>query len=170
MEPSPWQKFVNLLSGGNSIEDRYYKSMRQLQNGYVDANPEFVKMGLSFGDTPATASLAAKKILPGMNAVTGAAPTFMDKMLGYEGANGAVDGWGGMALGAASGIGQSLMGMKQLGLMEDQLEENKRQFDINYAMQKKSFNNQLEDRQRARVAANPGAYESVSDYMKKYGA
>ena len=108
--------------------------------------------------------------LPGMNATTGLPPTFMDKMLGYEGANGAVGGWGGMALGAASGIGQSLMSMKQYGLMEDQLKENKRQFDINYAMQKKSFNNQLEDRQRARVAANAGAYESVSDYMKKYGA
>ena len=109
-------------------------------------------------------------ILPGMNAVTGKAPTFMDKMLGYEGANGAVGGWGGMALGAASGIGQSMMGMKQLGLMEDQLKEQKRQFDINYAMQKKSFNSQVEDRQRARVASNAGAYESVSDYMKKYGA
>ena len=54
--------------------------------------------------------------------------------------------------------------------MEDQLKESKRQFDINYGMQKKAFNNQLEDRQRARVASNAGAYESVADYMKKYGA
>ena len=108
--------------------------------------------------------------LPGMNATTGLPPTFMDKMLGYEGANGAVGGWGGLALGAASGIGQSLMSMKQYGLMEDQLKEQKRQFDINYGMQRKSFNNQLEDRQRARVASNAGAYQSVGDYMKKYGA
>lgn len=96
--------------------------------------------------------------------------SFMDGLLGYEGKNGYVPGWGGMALSAASGIGQSLMAMKQYGLMEDQLKEQKRQFDINYAMQKKSFNSQVEDRQRARVASNPGAYESVSDYMKKYGA
>ena len=177
MTTSPWQTFTNLLSGGETPENRYYKQIRELQNGYVGANPEFLKMGLSFGDIPVNSSLlqneaaeAAKKILPGMNATTGLPPTFMDKMLGYEGANGAVGGWGGMALGAASGIGQSLMSMKQYGLMEDQLKENKRQFDINYAMQRKSFNNQLEDRQRARVAANAGAYESVSDYMKKYGA
>ena len=96
--------------------------------------------------------------------------SFMKSLLGYEGKNGYVPGWGGMALDAASGIGQAMMSMKQYGLMEDQLKESKRQFDINYGMQKKAFNNQLEDRQRARVAANPGAYESVSDYMKKYGA
>ena len=97
-------------------------------------------------------------------------PSFMQGVLGYEGKNGYVPGWGGMALGAASGIGQAMMSMKQYGLMEDQLKESKRQFDINYGMQKKAFNNQLEDRQRARVASNAGAYESVSDYMKKYGA
>ena len=97
-------------------------------------------------------------------------PSFMGGLLGYEGKNGYVPGWGGMALSAASGIGQSLMSMKQYGLMKDQLKEQKRQFDINYAMQKKAFNSQVEDRQRARVASNPGAYESVTDYMKKYGA
>ena len=96
--------------------------------------------------------------------------SFMEGLLGYEGKNGYVPGWGGMALGAASGIGQAMMSMKQYGLMEDQLKESKRQFDINYGMQKKAFNNQLEDRQRARVASNAGAYESVADYMKKYGA
>lgn len=96
--------------------------------------------------------------------------SFMDGLLGYEGKNGYVPGWGGMALGAASGIGQSLMAMKQYGLAEDQLKEQKRQFDINYGMQKKSFNSQLEDRQRARVASNAGAYQSVGDYMNKYGA
>lgn len=106
----------------------------------------------------------------GLNLPGASKPTFMQGALGYEGANGYVPGWGGMALGAASGIGQSLMAMKQFGLAEDQLKEGKRQFDINYGMQKKSFNSQLEDRQRARVAANPGAYQSVGEVMNKYGA
>lgn len=137
--------------------------------GYLQDLPAEARNGIDLSGGLFTGEGAAdiSKIFPGSN---GAAPSFMGKMLGYEGANGYVPGWGGMALSAASGIGQSLMSMKQYGLMEDQLKEQKRQFDINYAMQKKSFNSQVEDRQRARVASNPGAYESVSDYMKKYGA
>ena len=61
------------------------------------------------------------------------------------------------------------MGMKQYGLAEDALKEQKRQFNINYEAQRKMTNSQLADRQRARVASNPNAYESVADYMKKWG-
>lgn len=139
---------------------------------YLQDLPAEARNGIDLSGGLFTGEGAAdiSKILPGLNGAGGAPTSFMDKLLGYEGKNGYVPGWGGMALGAASGIGQSLMAMKQYGLMEDQLKEQKRQFDINYAMQKKSFNSQVEDRQRARVASNPGAYESVSDYMKKYGA
>ena len=144
------------------------------------ASPTSASFGSTAYSTPAPAEWQEQIVnSPGFNPVGSGGVTipgatnqrsFMEGLLGYEGNNGYVPGWGGMALGAASGIGQSMMGMKQLGLMEDQLKEQKRQFDINYAMQKKSFNSQVEDRQRARVAANPGAYESVGDYMKKYGA
>lgn len=138
---------------------------------YLQDLPAEARNGIDLSGLTTGASAAdLSKVFPGFNGAGGAAPSFMGKMLGYEGANGYVPGWGGMALSAASGIGQSLMSMKQYGLMEDQLKEQKRQFDINYAMQKKAFNSQVEDRQRARVASNPGAYESVSDYMKKYGA
>lgn len=138
---------------------------------YLQDLPAEVRNGVDLSGLTTGASAAdLSKVFPNFNGTGGAPTSFMDKMLGYEGKNGYVPGWGGMALSAASGIGQSLMAMKQYGLMEDQLKEQKRQFDINYGMQRKSFNNQLEDRQRARVASNPGAYESVSDYMKKYGA
>ena len=139
---------------------------------YLQDLPAEVRNGidLSGGLTTGASAADISKIFPGLNGAGGASTSFLDKMMGYEGKNGYVPGWGGMALSAASGIGQSLMSMKQYGLMEDQLKESKRQFDINYGMQRKSFNNQLEDRQRARVASNPGAYESVVDHMKKYGA
>ena len=55
--------------------------------------------------------------------------------------------------------------MKQYGLAKKTLEENKRQFQMNYDAQKQSTNTRLEDRQRARVASNSGAYQSVGDYM-----
>ena len=90
-------------------------------------------------------------------------PSFLDGMLGTKGA----PGWGGMALGAASGLANAFLGMKQYGIARDTLAENKKQFGLNYDAQKRTTNASLEDRQRARVASNPGAYQSVSDYMQQ---
>jgi hypothetical protein len=78
-------------------------------------------------------------------------------------------GWGGAALGLAQGLGNAWMGMKQYGLAKDQLAQSKKQFELNYGAQQKTTNAALEDRQKARVASNPGAYQSVGDYMKKNG-
>ena len=79
------------------------------------------------------------------------------------------DGWGGMAVGAAGALGSAFMGMQQYGLMKKQLAEGKRQFNLNYDAQKRTTNAALEDRQRARLASNPGAYESLSGYMDRNG-
>lgn len=79
------------------------------------------------------------------------------------------NGWGGMALGAIQGLGSAYMGMKQYGLAKDAFNENKRQFQMNYDAQKTTTNSALEDRQRARVASNSGAYESVGNYMDRNG-
>jgi hypothetical protein len=78
-------------------------------------------------------------------------------------------GWGGIGLGAVQGLSNAFMGMQQYNLAKQQLEEGKRQYDQNYSAQRSTTNAQLEDRQRARVAANPGAYQSVGDYMNQYG-
>ena len=78
-------------------------------------------------------------------------------------------GWAPTALGALQGLGSAYLGMKQYGLAKDEFEESKRQFELNYGAQKKLTNSRLEDRQRARVASNPGAYESVGSYMQKNG-
>ena len=79
------------------------------------------------------------------------------------------DGWGGLALGAASSLLNGWMGMQQYGLAKKQLSEGKRQFDMNWDAQKATTNSALEDRQRARVASNPGAYESIDSYMNRNG-
>lgn len=90
---------------------------------------------------------------------------FLGKKLG-DGTQ--LQGWGGMAIGAAQGLANAYMGMKQYGLAKDTFNENKRQFELNFNSQKKLTNSRLEDRQRARVASNPG-YQSVDEYMKKNG-
>ena len=79
------------------------------------------------------------------------------------------DGWGGLALGGAQALGGAYLGMKQYGIARDTLENNKRQFELNYAANRANTNTQLEDRQRARVASNPNAYQSVGDYMNQNG-
>lgn len=79
------------------------------------------------------------------------------------------DGWGNLALNAAGGLASTFLGMKQYGLAKQTLAENKRQFQLNYDAQKKTTNTRLEDRQRARVASNAGAYQSVGDYMATNG-
>lgn len=77
-------------------------------------------------------------------------------------------GWGGLALGAAQGAAGLYMGMKQYGLMKDQLATQKSQFERQYDAQRTTTNARMEDRQRARVnSSTPGAYESVSSYMDR---
>lgn len=120
-------------------------------------------MGLvpSTGDLYSANGLAAfsPDIGPNLNRGLGAGTgSIFDSMLGPN-------GWGGLALGAAGGLMQGFLGMKQYGLAKKTLEENKRQFQMNYDAQKQSTNTRLEDRQRARVASNSGAYQSVGDYM-----
>lgn len=91
-------------------------------------------------------------------------------IFGSTAANGVkTQGWGGTALGVANGISNAWMGMQQYGLAKDQLAQSKKQFELNYGAQQKTTNAALSDRQAARVASNPGAYQSVADYMKTNG-
>ena len=97
-------------------------------------------------------------------------PSFMQGLLGSRDANGMqTPGWGGMALGAFQGLANTYLGMQQYGLAKDTLKANKEQFAKNYEAQKLTTNAALEDRQRARVASNAGAYQSVGDYMAQNG-
>lgn len=78
-------------------------------------------------------------------------------------------GWGGLALGAAGGAANLFMGMQQYGMAKDALSQAKDQFNKNYAAQQTTTNSALSDRQNARNAANPGAYQSTADYMAQNG-
>ena len=126
-----------------------------------------------WGNAPsAVPGLDGLKGITSFNGAPGATtpftPTAMQELLGYKGADGMqTTGYGGLALGAASGAVNAFMGMKQYGLAKDSLENSKMQFEKNYAAQKTTTNSHLEDRQVARVASNAGAYQSVGDYMKK---
>lgn len=66
-----------------------------------------------------------------------------------------------------SGLAGAYLGWQQFNLAKDQLAQNKKIFNLNFANQAQSVNTQLEDRQKARVAAGGSAYESVGSYMEK---
>lgn len=100
----------------------------------------------------------------------GAPGGFLDNFLSKTDSNGVTaQGWGMPALGVANGLLNAFMGMKQYGIAKDTLAEGKRQFQLNYDAQRTTTNSALEDRQRARVASNPGAYQSVGEYMATNG-
>lgn len=132
-----------------------------------------------FGIRPGNASIATPLLtnagdpLNTANGVGGNAITNYLRDLGFLATtdkNGMkTEGWGGLALGAAQGIGSLYMGMQQYNLAKEALANSKAQFERNFAAQRQTTNAALEDRQRARVASNAGAYQSVSDYMSQNG-
>ena len=108
----------------------------------------------------------------GTGSLAGGRPDFLswDGLMGGTNVDGTKsNGWGSAALGLIQGLGSTYMGMKQYGLAKEQLQFSKDSFNKNYAAQAQMTNASMEDRQRARVASNAGAYQSVGDYMAKNG-
>lgn len=68
----------------------------------------------------------------------------------------------GAAANAYNAYNSVKLGKQQFALQKDA-------WNKQYAAQKNTTNAALADRQAARVASNPGAYQSVDSYMKKYG-
>lgn len=100
---------------------------------------------------------------------TGGSPWYSGFLSSKDADGATTQGWGTPALGAASGLFNAWMGMKQYGLAKQQLAAGKQQFALNYDAQRTTTNAELADRQAARVASNPGAYTSVGDYMATNG-
>jgi hypothetical protein len=94
-------------------------------------------------------------------------PTFWDKMFGYQ--KGDVQ-YGAMAPGLLQGAGsiaQSILGWGQLGEAKRQNAFTQDNWQKQYDNQTTLTNASQRDRQSARVAAAPGAYQSVGEYMQQ---
>lgn len=137
----------------------------QLGGTFGDGSVDPQNLLGSYSGTAASTSTAAAETPSAGGFLSGLWDSMFDKKVGDT----TTQGWLSPALGVAQGLGNAYMGMKQFGLAEDALKEQQRQFNMNYQAQRNMTNSMLEDRQRSRVAANPGAYQSVGDYMQKYG-
>lgn len=86
---------------------------------------------------------------------------------GGKDANGnAFNGWGGLAFGAAQGIANWMGARDTYALQKKSVDASIANANENMRINKSRLNDDLESRQIARVASNPGAYQSVGDYMK----
>lgn len=132
--------------------------------------PEMYSLGGNAGDAGLKAPSSA--LLPQWGAPAAASGSWWDSFkTNTKDAFGTSQnpGWATAAFGAGQGLLNGWLGMQQYGLAKDKLAEGKRQFELNYNAQRSMTNADLEDRQRARVASNANAYESVGSYMDKHG-
>ena len=91
-------------------------------------------------------------------------PGFADKLRDVNSKYGSTITGG---LEAAAGLWGAFNGMQQNKLVKQQMATSLDQWNKNYANQVASYNTRLEDRQNARLGANPNAYESTDSYMAK---
>lgn len=135
--------------------------------------PDFQSVG-NPNDTPAfnVPSLnwggLSSPVASGLAPNSGTPSNWQSKWLGGTNENGTTNaGIIPTGINALTGLTSAYLGWKQMNLAQDQLQQNKKIFNLNFQQQANTVNRDLEDRQRARVASNPGAYESVGDYMNK---
>lgn len=146
-----------------------YASSSYAPADYSLGNANIPQPGLQLGSasiaTPGLTNAGGSSI-PSVNAPG----SIWDSFLQQRNADGTTSGGYGQAgLGMLQGLGGLYLGMQQYNLAKEALANSKEQFNRNFAVQKGLTNSQLEDRQRARVASNPGAYQSVGDYMAQNG-
>lgn len=85
---------------------------------------------------------------------------------GKDAKGNAFNGWGGLAFGAAQGIANWMGARDTYALQNKSVDASIANAKENMRINKFRLNDDMEARQIARVASNPGAYQSVGDYMK----
>lgn len=99
---------------------------------------------------------------------SGSSGSFLDSILGGTGDMSGLQ-MGQLGLGGVTSLLNGYLGFQNLSLAKKQYQSQLDQFNKQWDANKKLTNASLADRQAARVASNPNAYQSVDDYMKKYG-
>lgn len=150
-------------------------SMGEFTEGYVSPYsftsasllPDYANMG-NWGGPATTFS---GKLVEGWNGLTNTVSNTASNIAASKPVQSFLNMPGTDQLNALAGVASSLNGIwngyNQNRMMKDQFKFQKDAFNKQYQASVNQYNTQLEDRQRARVASNPNAYQSVSDYMAK---
>lgn len=161
--------FPNLDLGVTSLnQNQFGIGNGGLNLGYGAGGGGLLTSGMGSGTT-STAATANGGLLGSLGSLFSGDGLFSRNSLfgGLDDKGVASGGWVSPLAGLAQAGFGAFQGNKQLSMAQDRFDESKRQFDANYAAQRQSTNTQLEDRQRARVASNPTAYQPVSEYLDK---
>ena len=157
------------------------------QNQNQNSNPlvDFLRSVTGWGGNPDTQGMPnvntppwkpqAQSFMaqPGMqntmanNTPPGFTPSLKDRLFGYQVGN---VNYGAMAPGLLQGAGsiaESILGWGQLGEAKKQNAFTQDAWQKQYDNQATLTNASQRDRQSARVAAAPGAYQSVGEYMQQ---
>ena len=155
-QSNPLMDFLNSMAGwgGNQEAMQFGQSQPQLNNA------PYAPQAQSFMNQQGMQNTMADSTPP-------FDPSFWNKAFGYQDGNVQVKGWAPTALQAGSGLAESWLGMQQLGHAKDQFAFQKDSWQKQYDNQATLTNANLRDRQSARVAAAPGAYQSVGGYMNQ---
>lgn len=136
------------------------------------AMPDFMQKPIDFGGFKAPELNWADDTGLSQNAIknnSGSPTDWQTRWFGgVDGKTGtASNGYIPTGMAAFSGLAGAYLGFQQMNLAKQQLDQNKKVFNLNFQTQAAGVNRDLEDRQRARVASNSSAYESVGSYMDK---
>lgn len=115
--------------------------------------------------TPLNLQGASPERIFNMGQVNGVGQTQQPSSV-WDGAFGE-NGWFSPVAQTGLGMFNAWQGMQALDLGKDQLAFQRDAFERNYANQVQTLNTALEDRQRARVSADPTAHQNVDDYMNR---
>lgn len=118
---------------------------------------------MNTGSFPSLDSLNLK--MPDVNTP---GPSMFDSWFGKDGKA----GYANTAMNIVGGLGNLYLGYQGLQNSREALKMQKEQWAFNKAGQTKAHNMQVEQQYRNGLLANPNntyGYESVADYMKKYG-
>ena len=146
----------------------------QVGNPMAGVQPSPATYGYSSSAMDATGQAIQNGMGAGNNPAAGNSWFSKDSMFGSVGTNGvATQGWFAPVAQAGAGLVNSWLAMKQVdqakkdfALNQEKFGFQKEAFNRNFAMQAKTINTAMADRQKARLAANPSGYQSVGDYMK----
>ena len=123
---------------------------------YLDTMQQY---GLDTSANPAAGGAATSPGFTGMQKVFG----------GTNAAGESTMGWGTAGLKVGQTLLNGYLGLQSLGVAKDQLDFQKKAFNMNYQNQKQATNRQLRDRQMRRQHERPDYYQSVGEYMQQNG-
>lgn len=147
-----WEGFGDVFSDSKDKKFEMWNGFGDVFGGSPDGEPANIQDVMGTNTTSAPGSLwGIKGMLSTKDDKTGVT----------------TEGKLGAGIGAFTGLANAYLGWQQFSLAKEQMAQNKKIFNLNFANQAQTINTSLADRQRSREIGWGGLAESTDSYMKK---